>query len=140
MRYLLDTNVLSEGLRPAPNEMVMARLKENRAVVATASAVVHELVYGVARLPPGHRRDEVQSYVRTLLNSSLPVLPYDEPAAAWHGRHRAEAERAGQAVGFADGVIAATAAVNDLTVVSRDTSRFAALGVSVEDWWAMSDR
>lgn len=50
-RYLLDTSVLSEPLRPVPHPGVLARLRQHGGVIATAAVVWHELLYGSARLP-----------------------------------------------------------------------------------------
>ncbi|MGI9015890.1 MAG: PIN domain-containing protein [Euzebya sp.] len=135
MQYLLDTNVLSEGARPRPDPAVMAALEANRAVVCTAAVVVHELRYGVARLPAGRRREQVSAYVDAILRSSLLVLPYDDRAARWHADQRATADSAGRGIGFADGMVAATAAVYGLSVVTRDVTGFAPMDVPVVSWW-----
>ncbi len=77
MRYLLDTNVLSEPARTRPHPGVMAALARQEHLVCTAAPVVHELIYGVQRLPEGRRRGLLEAYVKALLTASLPVLPYD---------------------------------------------------------------
>lgn len=136
VRYLLDTNVLSEGARPRPHAGVMSALEANRAVVCTVAVVAHELRYGVARLPAGRRRRQLEAYVDAVLSSSLPVLPYDHQAAVWHADQRAANEVVGQSVGFADGIVAAVAAVNGLTVVTRDHTGFVAFDVPVISWWS----
>lgn len=114
----------------------MAALEANRALVCTASMVLHELRYGVARLPEGRRRDQLAAYVGAISGSSLRVLPYDDRAAVWHADQRAAADVAGRPLASADGIIAATAAVNGLTVVTRDAGGFAGLDVDVVSWWS----
>lgn len=56
-KYLLDTNILSEPLRPVPNAAVMARLSGATGLVAIASVVWHELLFGVERMPVSKRRE-----------------------------------------------------------------------------------
>jgi len=57
MRYLVDTNILSEPTRKTPDPEVLEHLRTHRNEVVTAAPVIHELRYGIARLPPGKRRD-----------------------------------------------------------------------------------
>ena len=76
MRYLLDTNVLSELARPRPDDGVLARLEEVADDAAIAAVAWHELRFGVARLPAGRRREALSAFV-TGLASRFPVLPYD---------------------------------------------------------------
>ncbi len=69
---------------------------------------------------------------------TLPILPYDEPAAAWHAEVRAQRERLGRPIAFADGQIAAIAHVHSLVVVTANVADFDGLeGVAVENWIAL---
>ncbi|CAN5335250.1 PIN domain-containing protein [soil metagenome] len=138
MRFLLDTDVLSEPTRPHPDAGVMQRLEAHRTEMATAAVVMHELQYGVARLPHGRRREQLGSYVTSLATSTLPVLPYDRRAAEWHATSRAAAAGAGQPTSFADGMITAIAAVNGLTLVTRNLADVAHLGIPTVSWWHSS--
>lgn len=95
MRVLLDTNVLSEPLRELPDPAVMAELEDGGHALHTASVVVHELSYGIQRLPPDHRKERLNSYLQALLASGLTVLPYGRDAALWHGHQRAQLEARG---------------------------------------------
>lgn len=122
--YLLDTNVISEPLRPKPDPRVLAWLKEHREDVATASPVWHELRFGCQRLPPSARREKLERYMKAVLEPSLPVLPYDQRAAEWHGEERARLTSAGRTPAFVDGQIAAVAAIHRLTVVTLNPSHF----------------
>ena len=70
---------------------------------------------------------------------TLPILPYDEPAAAWHAEVRAQRERLGRPIAFADGQIAAIAHVHSLVVVTANVADFDGLeGVAVENWIALT--
>lgn len=134
LRYLLDTNVLSEAMRPIPDAAVLRRLTDADDTVATAAPAWHELRFGRDRLPPGRRRRAIDEMLR-LLEDALVVLPYDKSAASWHARERARRVKRGRPPSFVDGQIAAIAAVNDLTLVTRNLRDFAAFGVSMESWF-----
>jgi tRNA(fMet)-specific endonuclease VapC len=84
-QYLLDTNTLSEPARPIPNANVLHKLDVCQSEIATASIVVHELMYGCLRLPESRRREVLWSYIQESV-LSLPVFNYDQPAAEWHAR------------------------------------------------------
>ena len=135
MRFLVDTDILSEPLRPAPNAGVLAGLERHGGEVATSALNLHELLFGARRLPAGRRRRSLEGYARGVVARTLPVLPYDEKAAAWHADERARLERAGRTVPFTDGQIAAVAAVNELVLVTRSLRDFKPFrGLRVEDW------
>ena len=102
IRYLLDTNALSETARSQPSPHLVKRLQMRRAEVCTSSVVWHELRYGVVRLDPGKRKDILLSWMSALELSSLPILPYDQEAARWHADERARLERVGQTLPFRD--------------------------------------
>ena len=133
--YLLDTNVLSEAMRPRPDPQVLGRFAEAEDTAAISVVTWHELRYGVERLPPGTRRNGLQAFV-SQLPDRLPLLPYDRRAADWHAGERARLETSGRTPTFADGQIAATAAVRGLRLVTRNVQDFLGFtGLSVESWW-----
>jgi tRNA(fMet)-specific endonuclease VapC len=134
LRFLLDTNVLSEPLKPIPQEALLHRLEEHHEEVATAAPVWHELVYGCRRLPPSRRRATLERYLDEAL-AGLIVLPYDTAAAARHAEERARLEASGRTAPFVDAQIAAIALVHRLVLVTHnvaDFRRFA--GLEIEDW------
>lgn len=134
--YLLDTNVLSEPTRAEPDLRVMERLRQHGAAIATAAPVIHELRFGIDRLPEGRRKRELADYLQRLLQQPLVVLPYDRTAALWHGDARARLVAEGRSAPFVDGQIAAIAAVNDLTLVTRNQRDFSCYaGLWVENWF-----
>ena len=132
--YLLDSNVVSEPMRPRPDPAVLDRMAEHQGDCAISAITWHELWFGVDRLPSGRRRNALTAYVR-LLPSQFPILDYDASAAEWHATLRARDGVAGTARPFADGQIAAVAAMNDLTLVTRNTADFAGIdGLALENW------
>jgi tRNA(fMet)-specific endonuclease VapC len=123
LRFLLDTNVLSEPLKPEPDRRVTGWLAEHQTAVATAAPVWHELRFGCLFLPRSSRREKLERYSE-MIEPALPVLPYDAGAAEWHASERARLRRAGRTASFVDGQIAAVAAVNGLAVVTLHVAHF----------------
>jgi toxin FitB len=136
---LLDTNVVSEPLRPAPDARVIAWIDAQALETLFLAAItVAELRAGVALLPAGKRRDNLQESLETQV---LPLfasrmLPFDFGCTQAYAQLMAKACTAGLAVASADGYIAAIAAANGLTVATRDTGSFKAAGVPVINPWA----
>lgn len=135
-RYLLDTNVLSELMRPAPDPGVMARIAEAGDTIVTASPVWHEIELGRLRLPAGKRRRAIEAIIDAL-SGVLVILPYDTGAAIWHAKERARLSRSGRSPPFVDGQIAAIAAVNELVLVTRNVRDFSGFaGLEIEAWFS----
>lgn len=134
-RYLLDTNVLSEPMRPSPDPGVLRRLLEVGNAAATGAPAWHELDYGRCRLHSGSRRRAIDAAMEQL-DAALVVLPYDRSAARWHARERARLGKKGKPPPFVDGQLAAIAAVNGLVLVTRNVRDFAPFtGIEVESWF-----
>jgi tRNA(fMet)-specific endonuclease VapC len=136
-RYLLDTNIVSEPLRPAPNPKILGRLRRHQEQLATASVVWHELLFGCHRLPASERRTAIEEYLQKVVGASIEILPYDERAARWHAVERARLALAGRTPPVADGQIAAVARTNDLILVTLNLADYAGFReLWVEDWRA----
>ena len=134
--YLLDTNIISEPLRPAPNQSVLERLKRYEAEIAIATVVWHELLYSLYRLPNSAKRSAIEQYLNEVVAPTIPVLPYDTQAAQWHAAERARLAGLGHTPSFADGQIAAIAQVNNLILVTANTSDFSIFqDLQVENWF-----
>ena len=135
LRYLLDTNVLSESSRRRPDPDVESRLEAHAREACTAAPILHELQYGLARMPDGSRKQALARYLRRVLR--LEILPYDREAARWHAEERARLTGRGRTPPFVDGQIAAITATNGLTLVTRNTGDFDCFtDLSVENWFA----
>jgi tRNA(fMet)-specific endonuclease VapC len=134
-RYLLDTSIVSAAVSRSPNARVVIHLRREGTACAISAPVWNELLFGVGRMPPGKRRSGVEEYVRSVVETSFPVLPYDQVAATWHARERVRLELAGKTPPFVDGQIAAIAFSNDLTLVTANTRHFEAFnGIRLLDW------
>jgi tRNA(fMet)-specific endonuclease VapC len=133
--YLLDTNVVSEPLRPEPSRSVLRQLRVHEGRAAIASLAWHELWFGCMRLPASARRDAIGRYLEQVVSVSFPILGYDRDAAEWHARERARLGAAGTVPPFIDGQIAAIACVHDLVLVTANRADFRRFrGLRVEDW------
>lgn len=134
-RFLLDTNVLSEPLKPAPSGAVMDRLRAHRDALCTAAPVWNELLFGCYRLPPSRRRRTIEDYLFQTIERSLPIVPYDQAAAERHAAERARLTLAGRTPAFVDGQIAAIAQLHGLVLVTRNSDDFAHFqGLLRENW------
>ena len=137
---MLDTNVLSESLRPAPESRVLDWINKQAIETLYLSAItVAELRFGTALLPSGRRKTRLRN---SLENSLLPlfsgrVLPFDITVTEAYAEVISQARMAGQSISTADGYIAATAAANGMIIATRDTSPFTAAGLQVINPWGI---
>jgi len=135
MKYLLDTNVLSEAVKTAPDSRVMAMMEAHQKEIVTASPVYHELEYGCQRLPISRKRDIIELYIKNVILQHMVILPYDERAARWHALERARLAAKGQTAPFVDGQIAGITKVNGLILVTRNTSDFEKYAsLEIQNW------
>jgi len=136
---ILDTNVVSEPLRPAPDAAVLAWLDaQASATLCLTSITLAELLAGVAALPAGRRRNRL---ALALSDQVLPLfegrmLAFDAPAAHAFARVHAGATAAGNPIGFADAAIAAIAAAHGFALATRNVRDFKGTGLEVIDPWA----
>lgn len=135
MKYLLDTNILSEAVKTHPDKSVMDMLQKNASEIATASLVWHELQYGYRRLPESRKRDIIAAFLNDVVLPAIPILPYDEKAAELHAEERARMSSSGVTPPFVDGQIASIAVVNNLILVTRNISDFKGFkNIKLENW------
>lgn len=135
LRYLLDTNILAEPLRPRPNALILERLKRHEEEIAITSVVWHEMWFGCHRLPVSARRAAIEAYLTQVVAPAIAILPYDREAAAWHARERARLTAAGKTPPFADGMIAAVAWTNNLELVTFNLDDFRSFdGLQCVNW------
>jgi toxin FitB len=135
---LVDTNVVSETMRGAPNEVVVAWLNEQAAETLYLSTVsLAELLLGIAVLSEGRRKLNLAMALGEQAASMFGdrILPFDAPAAKAYATLVSRARASGVTIGVADGQIAAIAALHNLAVATRDTDPFRAAGISVINPW-----
>lgn len=137
LKYLLDTNIVSEPVRKVPNPKVMKRLEATGGELAIAATSWHELLFGVLRLDKSPRRTALEQYLLGTIQQAIPVLSYDVEAATWFSQEHARLASQGLTPSYPDGQIAAVAAVNDLILVTRNVNDFAQFsGLQVENWFS----
>lgn len=134
---VLDTNVVSEAMKPDPNPAVRDWLDEQVAETLYISSVtVAELLFGIGALPDGRRKQKLA----VTLDGMLPlfegrILAFDTDAARHYADLAVAARKAGKGFPTPDGYIAAIATAHGFTVATRDASAFDAAGVPVIDPW-----
>ncbi|MEK6373707.1 MAG: type II toxin-antitoxin system VapC family toxin [Acidobacteriota bacterium] len=135
LKYLLDTNIVSEPLRPEPQNGVLRRLRRHEEEIAISSVVWHELRFGMERLPPSRRRLAIERYLEEVVLATMPILDYDRDAAEWHAIERARLSARGVTPPFVDGQIAAIARVRGLILVTFNAADFRRFdGIRVVTW------
>ena len=136
--FVLDTNVASELMRPAPASTVAAWVSARDAKNLYLTAVSEaELLYGVAIMPAGRRRDMLEASMTRWLDLGFGerILPFDSAAAREYAEIAAERRRAGRPIGEADCQIAAISHSRGAVLVTRNVRDFEDTGVDVVDPW-----
>jgi predicted nucleic acid-binding protein len=137
---VLDTNVISELARRAPDPGVLSWLDcLEVSDVATTAVTAAELRYGVARLPEGHRKRELAVVIRGILTEDFHgrVLPFDEHASVRYADIVADRERIGRPIGVADAQIAAICRDSGTPLATRNTADFEETGVELVNPWLL---
>lgn len=135
---LLDTNVVSEPLKPNGEPAVLAWIDAQTVETLYLSAItLAELRFGIAAMPGGKRRDGLRQRLdeRVVPVFAGRILPFDTDAADAYAKLRARARATGKAIGTADAYIAAVAAAHGFAVATRDTGAFEAAGLKVINPW-----
>lgn len=134
MRYLLDTNIISNVTKPTPSESLLAWMSEqNDEDLCIASLTVAEIRRGVLEKPHGRRRDQLEAWFggpegpQALFAGR--VLPFDEAASLIWARLMAEGKMTGRTRSALDMIIAAVAEANDCMVVTDNERDFAGIEI-----------
>jgi len=136
---ILDTNVVSEPLRPKPEPAVLEWLDAQEPQTLYLTSVnLAELLAGIEALPAGRRRSALK---QALNEQMMPlfegrILAFDVAAAEALARLNADAAAVGNPIGFADGAIAAIAASRGFALATRNVRDFRGTGVPILDPWA----
>jgi len=136
---VVDTNVISEALRPKPDGRVLDWMRsEPIAALFTTTITEAELLYGAALLTVGRRSRSLEAAIMQILATQFPgrILPFDSAAAREFADVAAARRRAGQPIGEADARIAAIARSRGAALATRNISDFAGCGISLIDPWA----
>ena len=136
---LLDTNILSELMRPAPEPAVEQWLADQPAASVFISAITEaELRYGLALMPSGKRRSALAVEIEAMLGEDFSgrILPFDSPAAVAFAEIAAERRQAGRPISQADAQIAAIARSRGAALATRNVPDFEGCGVEIINPWS----
>jgi predicted nucleic acid-binding protein len=135
---VLDTNVISEPVKPLADLVVVAWLdRQSKETLYLCAPVLMEILLGITLLPDGKRKRGMTTAVQTLLASYFAdrFLVFGREAAVAYASLTSRAAAKGHSISVADGQIAAIAAVHGFAVATRDTAPFLAAGVPVINPW-----
>lgn len=134
---VLDTNIVSEAMKPEPNPAVRAWLnKQSAETLYLSSVTLAELLFGIASIPSGKRKDMLsESLDGLILLFKNRILPFDTDAARKYAELAVVARTAGRGFPTPDGFIAAIAASKGYQVASRDIAPFEAANLDVINPW-----
>ena len=135
---LIDTNVVSELMRPNPAQAVLDWFGRQDATVLHLSAVGEaELRYGVEIMPIGKKRDDLTNAIEVVVSEDFAgrVMPFDSAAAVAYAGIVANRRSAGRPISPFDGQIVATARVNDAALATRNVAHFEGCGIEVINPW-----
>jgi toxin FitB len=139
MIYILDTNVLSETMKPQPDAAVASwmRAQSLRSLYTTAISQA-EILAGIAILPEGRRRTDLQRMAQSIFSEDFDgrVLPFGTESAFAYAELFAARRQAGRPTATADLVIAAIAHAYEATVVTRDIGGFSDCGLAIFNPWS----
>jgi predicted nucleic acid-binding protein len=135
---VLDTNVLSETLKPLPNAAVVAWMAaQPRSTLFTTTVVEAEILYGVAVLADGARKTQLQAALKAIFTEDLSgqVIPFDRDCAEAYAGIAANRKNSGQPISQFDAMIAAATASRGATLATRNLRDFADCGIRLINPW-----
>ena len=135
---VLDTNVLSETLKPLPNAAVVAWMAaQPRSTLFTTTVVEAEILYGVAVLAGGARKTQLQAALKAIFTEDLSgqVIPFDRDCAEAYAAIAANRKNLGQPISQFDAMIAAATASRGATLSTRNLRDFADCGIRLINPW-----
>lgn len=137
--YLLDSNVISEIIKPEPSFSVIKKLAEHSGDCVISVTTWHELIYGIEQLEESYRKTQLSNFIQNDVKQSFRIIPYTENTAKLHAEIRAKLKKEGILLPFADSQIAAIALENRMTLATRNTKDFVQITeyfpLKLENWW-----
>jgi len=135
---VLDTNVLSEALKPLPASVVLRWLAEQeKGMVFTTTITTAEILYGIELLPAGKRRSQLSAVVEKIFAEDFRgrILPFDDEAARVFAKIASGREAAGRPISQFDAMIAAIAQSHGAAVATRNARDFDRCGIQILNPW-----
>jgi hypothetical protein len=135
---ILDTNVISEILRPKPHEKVVQWVEDQpRQQLFTTAVTQAEILYGITLLPKGSRRQKLLEVAQAIFEEDLGgrILTFGAEVAGYYAQIAAARRSAGRPISQFDAMIAAIARLHDAKLVTRNISDFDICGIDVINPW-----
>ncbi|MFN0194790.1 MAG: type II toxin-antitoxin system VapC family toxin [Aestuariivirga sp.] len=137
---IVDTNVVSEVMRPRPFQAVMDWLEQNDKRLAMTSVTVAELSYGIERIRPAERAPRLSKALESVRQHyDGRMFAFDEPCAMIYGKLMGEASRRGRTLQVPDGMIAAVAIHHRAALATRNVADFEFLDLQVINPWGAAN-
>ena len=137
--YLLDSNIVSEIIKPLPDFNVIKKLVEHSSDCAIGSPSWHELLFGMYKMSDGMNKKSLEKFLVDDVMENFKVLTYTKRSAEIHAEIRAKTEKIGKPAPFADSLIASIALANHMVLVTRNTKHFEAIQevseLQIENWF-----
>ena len=137
--YLLDTNTVSEIIKPEPDLNVIKKIAEHNSDCAICSPVWQELLFGLYRMPESINKKYLGKFIKEDVHENFKIKNFTEKAADIQAQLRIKLEQLGKPTQKEDSMIAAIALANHMVLVTRNTKHFAAIqqvsALTVENWF-----
>lgn len=137
--YLLDTNIVSEIIKPEPDLNVIKKIAEHNSDCAICSPVWQELLFGLYRMPESINKKYLGKFIKEDVHENFKIKQFTEKAADIQAQLRIKLEQLGKPTQKEDSMIAAIALANHMVLVTRNTKHFAAIqqvsALTVENWF-----
>ena len=137
--YLLDTNIVSEIIKPEPDLNVIKKIAEHNSDCAICSPVWQELLFGLYRMPESINKKYLGKFIKEDVHENFKIKNFTEKAADIQAQLRIKLEQLDQPTQKEDSMIAAIALANHMVLVTRNTKHFAGIqqvsALTVENWF-----
>lgn len=137
--YILDTNIVSEIIKPEPDLNVIKKIAEHNSDCAICSPVWQELLFGLYRMPESINKKYLGKFIKEDVHENFKIKNFTEKAADIQAQLRIKLEQLGKPTQKEDSMIAAIALANHMVLVTHNTKHFAAIQqvstLTVENWF-----
>ena len=137
--YLLDSNIVSEIIKPEPDFNVISKIAEHNSDCAICAPVWQEILFGLYHMPDGMNKKYLDKFINDDVHENFKIKNYTEKAALIQAELRARLAKKGSPTQKEDSMIAAIALANHMVLVTRNTKHFAAIQkvseLQIENWF-----
>ncbi len=138
--YLLDSNIVSEIIKPEPDFNVISKIAEHNSDCAICAPVWQEILFGLYRMQEGMNRNYLDKFINDDVHENFKIKNFTEKAALIQAELRSKLEKIGSPTQKDDSMIAAIALANHMVLVTRNTKHFSAIqqvsDLQIENWFS----